>query len=314
MADVDLIRIASGKSRSALRWAELAHRGVQRKGAPFAYLTHVVAVADVLAGAGADRNVVAAGYLHDTVEDTTHLPELPVGAKDEDGQYLPRKVTIGDIREEFGYSVSVYVNAVTKGPEMVGLALPEQAPVIMRKLLSVCADPDVDDPAGGLATKGADSLVNMDDLVWDAEEHGVAHFAEIFTAQRAEMKCRHYIRLSGMIAEQLRRRRRYEGLADALDVRAAELRVLADEYLALEQFVASSGDAADPGALVARWAEADDPAGALALAGCELIEQAGPSRDPRDHTIAALISVRLRALGRYPQVADRLDRLAGGVA
>lgn len=229
-AAFDLIRIASGKNRTSVRWAELAHRGVMRKGAPFGYITHVMAVGTVAAGAGGDRNVVAACHLHDTVEDTRHLPDRPVGAVDADGQLLPRRVYIEDIQAEFGYSCAAYVNAVTKGSEMKGVRLEDQAAIIVAKLSAVAEDPLVDDPMGGFGVKASDLLVNISDLVFDAENEGVNHFDEIFGERRAARKIRHYLELSQMIADVLANDPRWSRLAEALITRAAELRTLLDQY------------------------------------------------------------------------------------
>ncbi|BAW01712.1 (p)ppGpp synthetase I SpoT/RelA [Thermus thermophilus] len=62
------------KVREAYRFAEEAHRGqLRRSGEP--YITHPVAVAEILAGLQMDADTVAAGLLHDTVEDCGVAPE-----------------------------------------------------------------------------------------------------------------------------------------------------------------------------------------------------------------------------------------------
>ena len=54
---------------SAYSFAEAAHRGVTRRsGEPF--ITHPVAVTELLAEMQLDADALAAGLLHDTVEDT----------------------------------------------------------------------------------------------------------------------------------------------------------------------------------------------------------------------------------------------------
>jgi GTP pyrophosphokinase len=73
--------------------AERYHRGQMRKsGAP--YITHPLAVAELLAAIGMDTTTLAAALLHDTVEDT----DLP----------------IGQIKAEFGHEVAILVDGVTK--------------------------------------------------------------------------------------------------------------------------------------------------------------------------------------------------------
>ncbi len=77
----------------AFRVAEEAHRKQKRNsGEP--YLNHCVAVAGILAELNVPPEVVAAGLLHDAVEDTN--------------------VTLADIRREFGDTVKILVDGVTK--------------------------------------------------------------------------------------------------------------------------------------------------------------------------------------------------------
>ncbi|MFZ5855422.1 MAG: RelA/SpoT family protein [Chloroflexota bacterium] len=77
----------------AYRVAEEAHREQKRvSGEP--YVTHCVAVAHILADLSVPPEVVAAGLLHDTVEDTS--------------------VTLDDIRLDFGETIATLVDGVTK--------------------------------------------------------------------------------------------------------------------------------------------------------------------------------------------------------
>ncbi len=77
----------------AYKFSEEAHRGqTRRSGLP--YLTHPASVAGILADLRLDDETVITGLLHDTVEDTD--------------------VTLEDIREEFGESVALLVDGVTK--------------------------------------------------------------------------------------------------------------------------------------------------------------------------------------------------------
>src|SRR5215207_6643230 len=77
----------------AYRVAEEAHREQKRhSGEP--YINHCLAVASILADLRVPADVVAAGLLHDTVEDTT--------------------VTLNDIKRDFGNTISVLVDGVTK--------------------------------------------------------------------------------------------------------------------------------------------------------------------------------------------------------
>lgn len=78
---------------SAYQFAARAHEGQTRaSGQP--YIVHPTQVAGTLANLGLDPDTVAAGFLHDTVEDTS--------------------VTNDDIKEKFGADVAFIVDGVTK--------------------------------------------------------------------------------------------------------------------------------------------------------------------------------------------------------
>ena len=86
LADRELIQ-------RAYRVAEEAHREQKRhSGEP--YINHCLAVASILADLRVPPEVIAAGLPHDTVEDTT--------------------ITLNDIRRDFGNSIAVLVDGVTK--------------------------------------------------------------------------------------------------------------------------------------------------------------------------------------------------------
>jgi guanosine-3',5'-bis(diphosphate) 3'-pyrophosphohydrolase len=73
--------------------AEKAHRGQKRKsGEP--YITHPVAVAQILADLGIGPKTLAAALLHDTVEDTDY--------------------TLDELRADFGDEIAMLVDGVTK--------------------------------------------------------------------------------------------------------------------------------------------------------------------------------------------------------
>ncbi len=86
LADRELIQ-------RAYRVAEEAHREQKRNsGEP--YINHCLAVASILADLRVPPEVVAAGLLHDTVEDTT--------------------ITLSDIKRDFGSTIATLVDGVTK--------------------------------------------------------------------------------------------------------------------------------------------------------------------------------------------------------
>ena len=73
--------------------AERAHRGQKRRsGEP--YITHPIAVAQILADLGIAPVAIAAALLHDTVEDTEY--------------------TLGQLTDEFGEEIAMLVDGVTK--------------------------------------------------------------------------------------------------------------------------------------------------------------------------------------------------------
>lgn len=78
---------------SAYQFAARAHEG-QTRASGHPYIVHPTQVAGTLANLGLDSDTVAAGFLHDTVEDTS--------------------VTNDDIKEKFGADVAFIVDGVTK--------------------------------------------------------------------------------------------------------------------------------------------------------------------------------------------------------
>ncbi|MDH5505512.1 MAG: RelA/SpoT family protein, partial [Acidimicrobiia bacterium] len=77
----------------AYELADRQHAGqVRKSGLP--YITHPIAVTEILAGYGMDRDTLVAALLHDTVEDTS--------------------TTIEDITAQFGPTVATLIDGVTK--------------------------------------------------------------------------------------------------------------------------------------------------------------------------------------------------------
>jgi guanosine-3',5'-bis(diphosphate) 3'-pyrophosphohydrolase len=91
----------------AYRVAEKAHEGQKRaSGEP--YINHCLAVAAILAELRVPPSVIAAGLLHDTVEDTY--------------------VTIEDIRRDFGDEIELLVDGVTKLTQLPRVSRGDQHP------------------------------------------------------------------------------------------------------------------------------------------------------------------------------------------
>ena len=78
----------------AIEFAARAHRGHCRKGTEIPYIVHPLAVAKILIDAGCPEDVVVAGILHDTVEDTP--------------------VSLDEIRHRFGGAVARIVEGASE--------------------------------------------------------------------------------------------------------------------------------------------------------------------------------------------------------
>lgn len=89
----------NGVLEKALQFAADAHRGGVRKGTEKPYILHPLEVLQILASMDADTNLMAAGLLHDTLEDTA--------------------VTLLDIYDAFGTDVAALVNAHTEDKSRV---------------------------------------------------------------------------------------------------------------------------------------------------------------------------------------------------
>jgi len=120
---------------SAFDVAEQAHRGdVRRSGEPF--ITHPVAVAELLAEMLLDADAVIAGLLHDTVEDTT--------------------LTFEEVETGFGAAVRRIVEGETKISKLAVRAYEdEQAENLRQMLLAMVGDVRI------ILVKLADRLHNM---------------------------------------------------------------------------------------------------------------------------------------------------------
>jgi len=125
----------------AYKFGELAHRGqLRNSGEP--YITHSVEVAKILAELQLDSITVAAGLLHDVIEDTT--------------------LTLADVDAEFGKPVADIVDGLTKIAKLPtgGSTQERQVESYRKLLLSIAKDARV------IIVKLADRLHNMRTLDW----------------------------------------------------------------------------------------------------------------------------------------------------
>jgi GTP pyrophosphokinase len=122
--------------RRAYLVAERMHRGQMRKsGDP--YITHPLAVAEILAHLGMDGTTLAAALLHDTVEDTSY--------------------TLAQLRADFGPDVAHLVDGVTKF-DKAHFGARAEAETIRKMIVAAGQDIRV------LVIKLADRLHNMQTL------------------------------------------------------------------------------------------------------------------------------------------------------
>ena len=138
--------------RKAYEFAENAHRGqVRKSGEP--YFMHPVSVASILTDLMIDATTVAAGFLHDTVED---CPDI----------------TQDTLRAEFGEEVALLVDGVTKLDKLDFTNREEQKAESLRKMiLAMSKDIRV------VVIKLADRLHNMRTLRFQSPERqkAIAH-------------------------------------------------------------------------------------------------------------------------------------------
>ena len=138
--------------KKAYEFAENAHRGqVRKSGEP--YFMHPVSVASILTDLMIDATTVAAGFLHDTVEDC-------------------EGITLDTLREEFGEEVAQLVDGVTKLDKLDFTNREEQKAESLRKMiLAMSKDIRV------VVIKLADRLHNMRTLRFQspARQEAIAH-------------------------------------------------------------------------------------------------------------------------------------------
>lgn len=121
----------------ACMFGDIAHIKDKRKsGEP--YITHPIAVAEIMAGFRMDKDTIIAGILHDTVEDTEVTPEI--------------------LTDFFGETVTALVDGVTKLKSSHMNKQESQAATFHKILTATLADPRV------LLIKLSDRLHNMSTL------------------------------------------------------------------------------------------------------------------------------------------------------
>lgn len=151
------------KIQEAIHFAILVHEIDQkqkRKGKDIPYVTHPLTVGLILAQAGASEEVIIAGLLHDTIEDSTDSS----------------KVTKEVLADKFGEEVAGLVDSVTEQNKSLGWV--ERKEIAHAHIASFSND--------SVLVKSADILSNMTELLADYRREGEPTF-DRFNASRAEI-------------------------------------------------------------------------------------------------------------------------------
>ena len=132
---------------SAYKFAKECHKGQFRKGTPRPYINHCTEVARILNKFGYSEEIIIAGLLHDTVEDT--------------------EVTLEDLRIGFGERISNLVKHVTE-TRTPGVSWEKRKVMYIKNL--------TDAPEGSVAVSAADKLHNVTEMLQDWLKVGDAVF------------------------------------------------------------------------------------------------------------------------------------------
>lgn len=152
--------IYTKKIKDAIKFSIKTHEIYQkqkRKGKDIAYITHPLTVGLILAHAGAHEDVIVAGILHDTVEDSTE----------------EKKVTSVMLDERFGKNVTALVLSVTEQDKK--LSWDERKQEALEHIAHFSHD--------ALLVKSADIISNTSELVDDYNKDGEKVF-ERFAASK----------------------------------------------------------------------------------------------------------------------------------
>lgn len=156
------------KIKEAIRFSIKTHEVYQkqvRKGKNVAYITHPLTVGVILASAGADEDVIAAGILHDTIEDSVS----------------EKKVSREMLAKKFGENVADIVASVSE----VSKDKPwEERKSEMLGRIAIFSH-------SSLLVKSADIISNATELIDDCERDGNKVFSH-FNAPKEKI-LKHYL-------------------------------------------------------------------------------------------------------------------------
>lgn len=153
------------KIQKAIKFATKTHEIYQkqkRKGKDVSYITHPLTVGIILASIGASEDVVCAGILHDTIEDSIE----------------EKKVTPEMLEDRFGREVAQLVLDVTETDK--SLAWEERKKQALEHIKHFSHD--------SLLVKSADLLSNLSELVDDYEKDGEQIFERFNAPKEKKLK------------------------------------------------------------------------------------------------------------------------------
>jgi len=122
------------------------HQKQKRKGKDVSYITHPLTAGLILSSVGADEDVVCAGILHDTIEDSI----------------MEKKVTFETLEKKFGTRVAQLVLDVTETDK--SLSWEQRKEEALRHIKNFSHD--------SLLVKSADVISNLSEMLDDYEKHG----------------------------------------------------------------------------------------------------------------------------------------------
>jgi len=164
------------KIQRAVKFATKTHEIYQkqkRKGKDVSYIAHPLAVGLLLASVGAESDVVCAGILHDTIEDS--VPE--------------KKVTVEMLKERFGADVAQMILDVTE----IDKSLPwEKRKKKAIEHIKECSH-------NSLLVKSADVINNLSELTNDHDKDGDQVFLR-FNAPKGKI-IKNYLEMITAIVE-----------------------------------------------------------------------------------------------------------------
>lgn len=179
--------------RVAIRVHELDQKQ-KRKGKDVPYIIHPLVVGLILSRISKDEDVVVAGILHDTVEDSVDT----------------KKFTVGMIKKRFGEEVSKMVDDVTEKNRHV--------PWLERKKQNVKKIATL--PKNSLLIKAADTVANCTELISDFRREGDDTFRRFNVPK--ENLIEHYVE----IIEAIKKAWPNHPLRSDLDYHLSELRAM----------------------------------------------------------------------------------------